>query len=548
MRAYTGEEASTMNGTEHDKSRQTSMKLTDLSEIQKAELDAAQLNLQADRSDLAQLLVHIRRKPVSNQQVPGLLKQAWTRLQTLRNSEPELATQLINDSELASFIEQAYAAVQPGDTFSLDNAGQAWQQAHTRCLETTSTIETGGTIDDNAAELAALLHSKQADIAALKQEYRQAADLYGEAAETPQLSVPLQWQYQTNRALTLETLGREFRETEALEQAIVLYETTIMALASDKQRCDDRATTQNNLGNALGILGQRQRATIMLKRSIAAFKSALSERDRQRLPLDWAATQNNLGNTFGILGQRQADTQMLAESIVAFEYALEERTRELSPQDWATTQSNLGAVLHTLGQQNKDSQMLKRAVDAYKDVLQEWTRERVPLDWATTMNNLATVLRLLGDQRKGPRTLEQSVAAYKNALAERTRERVPMDWAMTQNNLGAALQSLAERQQDTNLLKEAIAAYDNALKEWTHERMPIGWAMTMANVGVARRLLAEQTDNLDISRIAVANVAAAVDVFRNASHAQYTELGEEQLIKARALEQTLAGDTAGTTA
>ena len=65
--------------------------------------------------------------------------------------------------------------------------------------------------------------------------------------------------------------------------------------------------------------------------------------------------------------------------------------------------------------------------------------------------------------------------------------------------------------------------------------------MTMANVGVARRLLAEQTDNLEISRMAVANVAAAVDVFRDASHAQYRELSEEQLTKARTLVEKLGG-------
>lgn len=497
----------------------------------KAELDAARKNLCAERSDLEHLLVYIHDKQVPRQQVPDLLSQAYSRLTSLRGSRPEDSGLATKEPRIAALIERVHNALQTGETFSLEEAHQALEDACRTCLE----------LLPDEPLIVALMRAGQARIAALKQDYRYAAEMYAQAAATPGLDAPSQWRYQTEGASVLEDLGREFGENPALEQAIDLYENTIRALAPRIERPDEWATTQNNLGNALGVLGQRQRGTWMLERSITAFENALSERSRDRVPLDWAATQNALGNALGTLAQRQSDIEMLERSIEAFESALEVRTREQTPRDWATTQSNLGAALLTLGQRKKDAKILKKSVDAYKNVLQEWTRERVPLDWAATLNNLGTALRLLGEHRKGPRTLEQAVAAYRSALAERTRERVPQEWAMTQNNLGAALHKLGERQDDPRILDEAVAAYENALQEWTRERMPVAWAMTTANLGVARRTLAERAHDVAISRMAEADLEAAAEVFHHASHAQYYELAEEQLAKARKLTAGLGG-------
>ena len=495
-----------------------------------AELDAARNDLRAEKSDLEQLLAPIHETEVSRQQVPGLLKQAYSRLGNLRASLAGRARPVTKAAEIAALIERAKDALHTGEGFSLEDADRAFEAACERCLAL-----------GDEPEATARMRAGQARIAALKQDYRRAAELFAQAAATPGLEVPWQWQYQKERAAVLEDLGREFGDNAALEQAIELYETTILVLAPRTERPDDWATVQNNLGNALGVLGQRQRGTWMLERSITAFENALSERSRERVPLDWAVTQNNLGNALGILAQRQSDTEMLEKAIEAFESALEVRTQEQTPQDWATTQNNLGAALMSLGQRKKDTKTLKKSVDAYKNVLQEWTRERVPLDWAMTLNNLGTALRVLGEHRKGPRTLEQAVAAYRSALAERTRERVPLDWAMTQNNLGAALQKLGERQDDARILVEAVAAYENALEEWTRERMPMVWAMTTANLGVAQRSLAERAQDVEISRMAVAAFEAAAEVFHDASHAQYYELAEEQLAKARAVAAELSG-------
>ncbi|MDT8388153.1 MAG: tetratricopeptide repeat protein [Thiogranum sp.] len=493
-----------------------------------AELNAACQSLQTEPADLEPLLVPLQEKRIPRQQVFPLLRQSWLRLKQLRDRQAQLTVLAENDTETMRFIEQGFSALQPGENFSLDDGRQAFEQASRRSPETGS-----------SPELAAGLQSVQAAIAAINLDYRRAVERYAQAASTPGLSAALQWQYHAHQAMALQDLGREFMDDAALEEAISLYETRMSTLAPRAEKPVEWAATQHDLGNALGMLGQRQGGTWMLEKAIEAFEAALSERSRDRGPRDWAATRNSLGNTLGILAQRHADTDMLKQSINAFESALEEYTREQSPQDWAATQNNLAAALLSLGQSKKDKALVGKAVDAYKNVLQVWTRERAPLDWAATMNNLGTVLRMLGEYRKGPKTLEQSIAAYRNALAERTRERAPQDWAMTQNNLGAALYKLGERKDDPQLLEASIAAYENALEEWGHDQLPMTWAMTMANLGAARKALAEQLNDVDLARAALSEFEAVADAFRNASHAHYYELATEQVAKTRELERKL---------
>jgi tetratricopeptide (TPR) repeat protein len=497
-------------------------------DVYKVELDAACKNLHAVRSDLAQLLVHIQKKPVLRQQVSGLLKKAYSRLEELRERQADLSSPATEEPGLAELIGQANRALKTGKPFSLDDSDQALEKAYWRCVES-----------DELPENAARIRAMQALIAAARQEYRRAVELYAQAAATPGLENPLQWRYQDKCASVLEDLGREFLDDSALEQAIDLYENTVLALAPRNERPDDWATTQNHLGSTLVVLGQRQRGTRLLEKAITVFEAALEERSQEGTPLDWAATRNNLGRALGTLAQRRADTEMLEKSIEVFESALEQRTLEETPQDWAITQNNLGAALLTLGQRKKDKTILKRASDAYKNVLQVWTRERAPQDWAMTMNNLGTALRALGEHRKGPRTLEQSVAAYRSALSERTRERVPQEWAMTQNNLGAALHKLGERKEEVSHLAASIEAYENALKEWTQESEPLTWAMTLANQAAARKALAELTSDVELVRRALSDFRAIGDVFRAASHAQYYELVVEQVALLRKLEKQI---------
>ncbi len=141
-----------------------------------------------------------------------------------------------------------------------------------------------------------------------------------------------------------------------------------------------RARLQLSLGSALLALGERESGTERLERALEAYRAALEEYTRERVPLGWAATQNNLGSALLILGQRESGTKRLEQSVEAYRAALEERTRERVPLGWAATQDNLGATLQTLGERESGTERLEQAVDAHRAALEERTRERVPLE------------------------------------------------------------------------------------------------------------------------------------------------------------------------
>ena len=109
--------------------------------------------------------------------------------------------------------------------------------------------------------------------------------------------------------------------------------------------------------------------------------AALAERRREQVPLDWAATQNNLGNALRALGQRESGTARLEEAIAALHAALEEETRERVPLDWAATQGNLGNALRKLGEREKGTARLEEAVRAWEACLtvaaSAWPSNRV---------------------------------------------------------------------------------------------------------------------------------------------------------------------------
>ena len=90
-----------------------------------------------------------------------------------------------------------------------------------------------------------------------------------------------------------------------------------------------------NLGAALATLGERESGTARLEEAVAAYREALKENTRERVPLEWAMTQMNLGNALKRLGERESGTARLEEAVAAYREALQELTRERVPLDWA---------------------------------------------------------------------------------------------------------------------------------------------------------------------------------------------------------------------
>ena len=274
------------------------------------------------------------------------------------------------------------------------------------------------------------------------------------------------------------------------------------------------ANVQANLGNALLALGERESGTARLEEAIAAFRAALEEATRQRVPLDWASTENNLGNALSAFGERESGTARLEEAVVAYRAALEERTRERVPLQWAMTENNLGIALKQLGERESGTARLDEAVAAYRAALEERTRERVPLDWAQTQSNLGNALRTLGERESGTARLEEAVAACRGALEElpvsgiRSAGRRPRTvWATRSGRWRAGEWDGAAR--------GGVAAFRAALEERTRERVPLSWARSFGNQGVALMLIADRANDAAMAETAVQQIETAYETERS---------------------------------
>ena len=62
-----------------------------------------------------------------------------------------------------------------------------------------------------------------------------------------------------------------------------------------------------NLGAALRTLGERESGTARLEEAVAAYRAALEERTRERVPLAWAASLGNQGVALMLIADRTSD-------------------------------------------------------------------------------------------------------------------------------------------------------------------------------------------------------------------------------------------------
>ncbi len=294
------------------------------------------------------------------------------------------------------------------------------------------------------------------------------------------------------------------------------------------------AMTQNELGNALQTLGEREGSQARLAEAVAAFRAALEVNTRVAMPAQWATTQNHLGLVLLTLGEREGNPARLAEAVAACRLALDVHTRDETPAEWAMTQNNLGIALQALGEREGSPTRLTEAVTAFRAALEVRTRQAMPADWAAIQNNLGAALQTLGEREGNSARLKEAVAACRAALEVRTRQAMPADWAATQNNLGTVLQALGEREGSLDLLNEAITVFRAALEVRTRADVPILWARTQNNLGNALGELGLRERNQERLAESIAAFRAALQVFEEIQATSYIETARRNLARAEA--------------
>jgi tetratricopeptide (TPR) repeat protein len=110
-----------------------------------------------------------------------------------------------------------------------------------------------------------------------------------------------------SEAAALHEYGRD-RGSNVHVVALITLRRKILDTASSD---DDRGKAQNNLGNALVTLGERESGTGRLEEAVAAYRDALKERTRERVPLDWATTQNSLEIALRLLEERKGQKERI---------------------------------------------------------------------------------------------------------------------------------------------------------------------------------------------------------------------------------------------
>ncbi len=80
-----------------------------------------------------------------------------------------------------------------------------------------------------------------------------------------------------------------------------------------------RAATKASISDRCVISAcvSRESGTGKLEEAVAAYREALKEYTRERVPLDWAMTQMNLGAALRALGERESGTGKLEEAVTA---------------------------------------------------------------------------------------------------------------------------------------------------------------------------------------------------------------------------------------
>jgi tetratricopeptide (TPR) repeat protein len=170
----------------------------------------------------------------------------------------------------------------------------------------------------------------------------------------------------------------------------------------DRFSPDQRGALHHALGLGSAIIGQQAGDNEALQQAVAAYRAALAECTRERVPLQWATTQNNLGNALRALGGRESGTGRLEEAVAAYCAALAEFTRERVPLDWAMTQNNLGNALSTLGERESGTGRLEEAVDAFRAALGVFEEAGTDYYIQLARGNLARAEALIAERRREP--------------------------------------------------------------------------------------------------------------------------------------------------
>jgi tetratricopeptide (TPR) repeat protein len=144
-------------------------------------------------------------------------------------------------------------------------------------------------------------------------------------------------------------------------QAADLFGEAANLVPSGSAYEDKRISYLNREAAALFRQGYEFADSTALGSAIERYKGLVNLTPRERVPLEWAATQNNLGLALETLGEREAGTARLEEAVAAYSDALMERTHVRAPRDWAISFGNQAVALMRFAERTREAAMAEMA-------------------------------------------------------------------------------------------------------------------------------------------------------------------------------------------
>jgi hypothetical protein len=201
---------------------------------------------------LRAILVKLGEAGVGDENIAKRLDEKADELIGLRAENAKLRQ---GPAELAAYAQQAQALIDKGDFDGARAALASGQAAAHRLREQSSQYE-------------AQFLAQDARTDHLQLAYRSAATKYAQAARLMEtVDQRQQWEFLLEQAEELYNQGNEFGDNSALLESIAIYRNGRL-LAPRSKWSFDWAMTQNNLGNALLALGEREGVTARLEEAV----------------------------------------------------------------------------------------------------------------------------------------------------------------------------------------------------------------------------------------------------------------------------------------
>jgi tetratricopeptide (TPR) repeat protein len=218
-----------------------------------------------------------------------------------------------------------------------------------------------------------------------------------------------------------DNLGNAFAALGSTTEAIVAFDAAL----GGRQTASDRARSLSNLGTAHA---ERRR----YDRACRCYREALPLLSRDQSPLLWGAIQHNLATALlqAALSSKQPEREVgkLRASVAAFRSALEIRQRERTPFDWAITAVNMAGALLSLGTHLVASTLASRrqpglghvreAIGLFREALDQLA----DADRKKTASNLLVALQVLARLSPDDATQEEIRQHHGDLLSFATRQ------------------------------------------------------------------------------------------------------------------------------